>query len=251
MGELALDITVSADGKAAFGMGDLLVNTALLTSSRQGNVAYIGEASADLTGNLIVTALTAGGIDVAAVDRITEGQSPVTLQSSDSADAPVIYSAAPAEGFNPVWPRINPGDLMVWGSYFSLDKRVHPMLLEILRYARARKAKMLYVPYFSAGQVARVTRVMPEVFDNLELADAVFATTDIMSALFDNNDMDAVYRNNLNFYTSLFYAATPSRGEIVCYHGESREAMAAPCDTAEMLAGVVAGLSNSNQEISR
>lgn len=247
MGELSLDITVGADGKAACGMSDMLVNTALLTAPC-ADVAYIGEASADLTGNLIVSALTAGGIDIAAVDRITEGQSPVTLRTPDHKEDPVIYSAAPAEGFNPVWPRINPGDLLVWGSYFSLDKRVHPMLLEILRYARARKATLLYVPYFSHGQVARVTRVMPEIFDNLELADAVFATTDIMTALFDNADMDAVYCNNLNFYTSLFYAATPSAGEIVCYRGGTREVMTASCRTADMLAGVVAGMFNSNHD---
>ena len=247
MGELSLDITVGADGKAACWMSDMLVNAALLIAART-DVAYIGEASADLTGNLIVSTLTSGGIDIAAVDRITEGQSPVTLLPRDTTEEPVIYSAAPSEGFNPVWPRINPGDLLVWGSYFSLDKRVHPMLLEILRYARARKATLLFVPYFSRGQVARVTRVMPEIFDNLELADAVFATTDIMAALFDNPDMDAVYRNNLNFYTSLFYAASPSAGEIVCYRGDSREVVKAPCRAADMLAGVVSGMFNKNND---
>lgn len=241
MGGLALDITVGADGSARYGIDDLLVNAAL-KSARDRSVAFIGEASADLTGNLIAGILDGGGIGLEAVDRITEGQSAVVFHSPS---APAMsYSVSPAEGFNPVWPRINPGDIVVWGSYFSLDKRVHPMMTDILKYARARKAFTVYVPYFESYQVSRVTRVMPEIFDNLELADAVFATADTLAAIFGNGNIDEVYRNNLNFYTSLVYSVDEQASTVTCYEGRKSATVKKSGTTAAVLADVVALLAD-------
>lgn len=212
MSELAVEFQLASDsaGSATYRISDPLTRTAMALA-RKMPTAFIGEASADIVGDIIAGSLTEAGVDVTSLDRVTSGQSPVIISRPNS-DAGLIYEQEPPEPFNPVWPRINEGDVIIWGSYFSLAKRVHPMMLEILRYGRARKARMVYVPYFSRERVSRTTRIMPEVFDNLELADTVIAPIEIASRLFDNTDMAQVYRNNLNFYTSHFIAVGPEGG---------------------------------------
>lgn len=96
----------------------------------------------------------------------------------------VDHSSFPAEPVNAVWPRIEEGDVVVYGSYMTLEERDHARLLEFLKYAKARKAYLVYLPYFESHQVPRITRVMPAVFDCLELADLVVGRDADVRAIF-------------------------------------------------------------------
>ncbi|MDE6485789.1 MAG: carbohydrate kinase family protein [Duncaniella sp.] len=238
MGGLSLKVMLQPAGDASWTLDDLMANAAIAAATHR-DTAFIGRASADITGSLATDILVKAGIDTAGLDRYSDVPLPLTLASGDSETICTIPSA---EAFNPVWPRFEAGDVMVWGGYFSLDPTVHTMMLDLLRYASARKVTMVYVPYFNRLQVPRVTRVMPLIFDNLELADTVIATTDIIETIFGNADMGAVYNNNISFYAPRFFAIDNKKGTLEEHIKGEAVTRPAAMDTAEVIASIVISL---------
>ncbi len=238
MSGLSLKVVLDPSGTASWTPDDLIANAALATAPHR-ETSFIGRASADVSGTLAADILVKAGIDTTGLDRYSDVPSPLTLASGDAA---TIYAVRSAEAFNPVWPRFEDGDVMVWGGYFSLDPDVHSMMLDLLKYAAARRVKMVYVPYFTELQVPRVTRVMPLIFDNLELADVVIASTDTLKAIFGSDDMEAVYRNNINFYAPLLYAYDTRQGVIGEYTAGDSMIHPAAFPPAEVIASTVTAL---------
>lgn len=116
------------------------------------------------------------------------------------------------------------------------------MMLDLLRYAAARKVRMVYVPYFSGLQVPRVTRVMPLIFDNLELADTVIATTDIIKEIFGSEDMAGVYANNISFYASRFFAVDNGKDTLDEFTPDGKVTRKAAMSPADAVASIVISL---------
>lgn len=203
IGELALNVSLSPDGTAQTRVGDRAVGAAMLDGMMGMETLFVGEAGSDAVGDHMVSKLTSAKVDTKSIDRFTEGKSPVRITSDTPEAKPestVLHTSYPAEPVNPVWPRINEGDVVVFGSYLTLEERNHSRVIELVSHARARKAKVVYLPYFEPGQVSRITRVMPEIFDNLEAADLIVATTGDLDTLFPGETPDAAFKDHIRFH---------------------------------------------------
>lgn len=207
IGELPLNLIFGHDGGVTIRPCDRIGRAAAALAAAGHSVVMVGEAAADPVGDLIVGYLASAGVDVRSVDRFTEGRSPQRdiFEQPDGTVRLVGYGREPDVEFDTVWPRIEPDDVVVFGSYFSLNDRVRPRLLDLLEHARARKSTVVYLPYFETFQVPRVTRVMPSVLDNMELADVIVTTTDDLQLIFGNRDAADNYRLHIEFYTPRFY----------------------------------------------
>lgn len=201
IGELALNIALGSDGKAEIGIGDWAVSAATIDGRMGVPTLWIGEVAANAVGDHIVKALENYKVDCTSVDRFDKGLSPVRVigEGADSLNK-VDHSRYPSAPFKVLWPRIDEGDIVIYGSYMTLDERDHARLLELLHHAKARKATLVYLPYYEPHQVPRVTRVMPAVFDCLELADLVIAREADIKAIFGDEDIDSIFRNHILFY---------------------------------------------------
>ncbi len=175
-----------------------------MLDARMGiDTMFVGEASADTVGDHIVDTLGRSHVDTSAIDRFTEGASPVRIASATSPyddSRAVLHAAYPGEPVNPVWPRVNEGDVMVYGSYMAIDKRNHKSVMELVSHARARKAETVYLPYFDLNLVPRITRVMPEVWECLEQASLIIASVDDIAALFPGETPADAFRAHMLFY---------------------------------------------------
>lgn len=252
IGELALGIELGSDGSARTRVGDRIVSAAVLDGKMGVETVFVGEASADAVGDHIVDYLSKSEVDTKSVDRFTEGASPVKISKPDAAaDNAVIHSALPSEPVNPVWPRINEGDVVVFGSYMALDKRNHGQVLDILKYAKARKATVVSLPYFDLKRVPRITRVMPEVFDNLEVADIVVLTRKDLEALFPGEEEAAAFHDHILFYCKKCLVIDRDKLTMRFFDGnESWTRQCHPTDVEEWKwdAGAVAGVARALTE---
>lgn len=200
IGQLALNVSLAPDGTATTRVGDRAVGAAMLDGRMGVETLFVGEAGADTVGDHMVRALSEASVDTKSVDRYTEGASPVRITSTAGEGGSVTHSDYPTEPVNPVWPRIDEGDVVVFGSYMALEERNHTRLLELVGYAKSRKATVVYLPYFEPGQVSRITRVMPEVFDNLEAASLVVATKGDLAELFPDETPEAAFNDHIKFH---------------------------------------------------
>ncbi|MDE6371117.1 MAG: hypothetical protein K2K92_06480 [Duncaniella sp.] len=247
IGELTLHVSLASDGNATTRVGDRAVAAAMIDAGMGVDTMFLGEAAADSVGDHIVSVLNEAKIDTSAVDRYTEGGSPVTIASTPQPDddaKAVVHSAALQEPVNPVWPRINEGDVMVYGSFMALDKRNHGRIIELVNYAKARKAETVYLPYFDLRKVPRTTRVMPEVWECFEAATMVIATTADFQALFPGEAVADAYKAHILFYCPRCMVMDYDSMTMHFFQGDrswSRKCHTTADDRFHWTAGAVAG----------
>ncbi len=251
IGELALNVVLGRDGSASAHVGDRLVAAAALDGLMGVETLFVGEASADAVGDHIVAHLEESKVDTTAVDRFSEGVSPVKISSTVTDGKSVIHSANPSEAVNPVWPRFSEGDVVLFGSYMVLDKRNHDSIIDLLKHARAMKAKVVSLPYFDATRVPRITRVMPEVWDSLEVADLVVVTIDDLATLFPGEDPAKAYKSHILFYCRKCLVLDRDNLKMRFFDGDeswTKECHPTTLDKEHWTAGAVAGVARALAE---
>lgn len=205
IGECSLNIVLGADGTPlGTTTGGRIANAAAVLARRGLPVSMASEISTDGVGDIVAQYLVDAGVDVHSVDRYTEGRTPVNIFTiAGGAEVPsslTRYEQYPAEAFDIIWPRVDEGDLILFGGYYALDSRMRPRLMRLLSHCIERKAVLVYLPGYLPQQEPRVTRVMPAVLENLEMSALVVTRSTDLKVIFGSDDAAAVYRDRINFY---------------------------------------------------
>ncbi|MDE6277369.1 MAG: hypothetical protein K2M06_04595 [Muribaculaceae bacterium] len=203
IGECSLNIVFNAAGLPVGAMpGGRVVNAAALLAKAGLPVVMASEASSDGVGTMVVDFLEKAGVATASIDRFTEGRTPLNVFTLGPDGRPQLTryeKYPPEEGFDIIWPRVEEGDIVIFGGYYAIDPRNHNRMMRFLENAREMKALLIYLPGFIPGQEPRITRVMPALLENLELADMVLTRSDDLSMIF-GLDGAQCYARNIGFY---------------------------------------------------
>lgn len=232
--------------------GGRMLNAAALLGTLHENVSYVSEAGRDRIGDMIVSYLAANNVNVASIDRYADGDTPSNLffpvDETHPTKSIMIYRRYPAESFDVRWPDVSEDDIVVFGSYFAIDHRVRPHLKELIQYMVDRKALVINVPGFLKQQEPRITRVMPEILENLEISDMVVTRTGDLEQIFGSRNPEECYRKHIKFYCRSFINIDPDRQEMTFFHDD--EAVSTPISRPPIslmwnsgaLAGIVSSL---------
>lgn len=202
LGECSLSIILDSEGHTLGTLpGGRITNAALLLARSGMPVAMASEAANDVAGDIVTGALARAGVDISAVDRYSNGNTPATLVASVPAKIS-RYDGYPEgdEGFDIVWPRLDEGDIVLFGGHYALAQRSHANIANFLNYAAERKAVKIYLPGFLPVQEPRITRVMPQLLENLESADIVVTRSRDLPLLFGTDSAASCYDQKVNFY---------------------------------------------------
>lgn len=182
--------------------GGTLLNVAMELSLRGHNVAMASEVGNDIIGDIIVDRLDECGVDTRSIDRSVDCTTPATLIFSGTETAAMRYTACDpdTEGFDIRWPDIGPGDIVLFGGYLAVSQRSRTHLMQLLSYAAERKTTIVYFPGFDPTRISRITKVMPLIFENLEIAQHVITRTADIRLIFDKTDPEETFKSHLDFY---------------------------------------------------
>lgn len=214
IGQSVLDI-VHLDGKPVESYtGGRIANMSASLGRCGVHVEYVSECACDKIGDMVVDFLNSNNVGTGSIDRFTDGKSQVSLffRDSNGKEDYAEYVSYPDTRFNVLWPRIEEGDIVVFGSYFAIDSKPRKGLLELLNYARERKAVIVYLPGFHKELCTRITRVMPEILENLEFADLVIARQADMEIIFGKSEGLASYNEHIKFYCPNFVFTDSNNG---------------------------------------
>ncbi|MCM1028874.1 MAG: carbohydrate kinase family protein [Pseudoflavonifractor sp.] len=204
--------------------GGRMLNAAALLGTLHDNVSYVGEAARDRIGDMIISFLSANRVDVSSIDRYVDGDTPSNLffpvDDSHPTESIMIYRRYPDECFDVKWPDVSEDDVVVFGSYFAIDPRVRPRLKELLQYIVDRKAMIINVPGFLRQQEPRITRVMPEILENLEIADMVVTRTQDLKHIYGSRDPEDCYKKHIKFYCRSFINIDPGTQQMTFFHDD-------------------------------
>ncbi len=171
----------------------------------------VSECTNDAVGDIIVDYLEKHQVNTKSIDRYPDGTTAFSaiFRNEDGTSSIVNYGRYPQERFNVIWPRIDKDDIVVIGSLYSVDLPQRERLFELVSYAVERKAIIVYLPGFQHGLNTRITRVMPNILENLEISSIVIAHEQDIDAIFPGEDADHAYRNHIEFYCDTFINISP------------------------------------------
>lgn len=239
VGQACLDILHEEGQPVRSFVGGRIANMAMALSRTGVEVEFVSECATDGVGDMIVKSLADNGVGVKSVDRFTEGQSQVSLifRDKDGNERFSEYVKYPDSRFDVLWPKIEENDVVVFGSFFSVEENVRQPLTELLAYAQDRKAIIVYLPGFKPELCSRITRVMPAIVENLETADVVIARESDMMKIFGKADARACYDEHIKFYSNNFlYSDNRCNVSLFTKNGTLTQASDSIPDAAHKLA---------------
>lgn len=231
--------------------GGRLLNAAAMLGDAGYNVTYVSECARDLTGDMLVGFLKRHSVETRSIDRYTDGITPLNLRFEP--DETIIGSRNyPKERFDVVWPRIDNDDIVVFGTYFSLDQRVRPQVVDLLSHAIERKAMIIYVPGLSPAPDHGITKLMPDILENLEMASVVMTRSSDLATIFNADDIASCYARHIRFYCDTFINIDATSEKLDIFYKDSlitakndniRDTLHA---NAGVLAGIVAAMCDND-----
>lgn len=246
IGECALDVVFRNSQPVGSMPGGRIVNAAAILARQGLPVVMASELAKGAVGDIIANFLSEAGVDMSSLDRFTEGLSPIIIYTTDEngITSATRYENYPDECFDIVWPRIDEGDIVVYGGYYALDARMRPRMSQLLSHAAERKAILVYLPGFLPQQEPRITRVMPVILENLEYASIVIARNNDLATIFGVGDGDRCYHDHIDFYCRSLISVDPANERISYYTGKEMSSVAIPASTCRTMlwnAGAIAG----------
>lgn len=249
IGECELNIVFDGPQPVGAMPGGRICAAASLMAAEGIPVVMASEASSDPVGDMVVSTLTAAGVDVSSLDRFTEGRTPVTLFTEDADGTRHVtrYEDYGEDSFDIVWPRVDDGCVVVFGGYYVLDRRMRGRMVPFLNHCAEVGATMVYVPGFMSNRESRITRVMPAILENLELAHIVIVRAADLQLIFGLDTDDKAYANHIDFYCRSMISVDIAHRCISYFSGKEVSRLDIPAGISATMtwnAGVVAGVAS-------
>ena len=189
----------------------------IITLGRLGlPTALITELGNDSVGNDIKKFMQRYNVSTDYIDTYNpeDGITPVSLAYIDENSNAnyTFYHRFPADRLNVTIPLINDGDIIIFGSYFSVNPQLRNNILEILDFAKTRKAIIYYDPNFRKAHSHEAMKLMPSIIENLEYANIVRGSDEDFNILYHLTDPEKIYIDKIKFYCPNFIYTQGGKG---------------------------------------
>ena len=218
IGETILDIIFQNNQPYKAVPGGSVFN-GLITLGRMGLPAtFISELGNDRVGDIIRDLMQDSHLTTEFVDCFPNGKSPLSLAflDEDKNAHYIFYKDYPAQRLEVPLPAIEPDDIFIFGSYYSLNPALRPRMVEFLQYARERKAILYYDPNFRKAHAHEAILLKPTVLENLEFADIVRGSDEDFQNLFGKTDTREVYQDHVKLYCDRLLSTRGANGVDLC-----------------------------------
>lgn len=202
VGETILDLLFKDNQPHTAVPGGSVFN-GMVSLSRLGvPVSFISEIGQDRIGDLITEFMHSNGMSTDFIDFFPDGKSPLSLAFlNEKNDAEYLfYTSYPNKRLNTAFPVIKQDDIVVLGSYYAINPLLRERIVELLEYAKDRKAIIYYDPNFRKAHAHEAIQLRLAIMDNYEYASIVRGSDEDFLNLYGETDMERVYREDVGFY---------------------------------------------------
>ena len=205
IGETVLDILFKNDQVQKAVPGGSTFNSIVSIGRAGVPCAMVTEVGGDHVGDLICRYLLDNGVSSEYVCRHEHVKSHITLAFlNEHNDAQYIFYKDHAS----VWldgklPEIGKNDVVIFGSFFSINPAIRSVVGELLRAAREAEAWLYYDVNFRKNHIVDLPDVMPNIEENMRLADVVRGSMEDFDYMLGLQDGDAIYEHVSRFCCTL------------------------------------------------
>lgn len=252
IGETILDILFKNNQPQTAIPGGSVFN-GIISLSRMGvEVEFISETGNDRVGDIILHFIEENGIKPTYINRFPDGKSPVSLAFLDeNNDASYsFYKDYPNQRLDTSSPKIEPNDILVFGSYFALNPVLRGKVTELLDAARDNKSMIYYDVNFRSNHKHEAMRLNSSIIENLEYAHIVRGSKEDFANMYGGlTDVDKIYNDKIKFYCPNFICTDGNRSISLRTRNLSKEYRVEPIKAVSTIAagdnfnaGIVYGL---------
>jgi fructokinase len=195
IGETVFDIIFSQNQPVAARPGGSMLNTAVSLGRCGLKVEMITELGDDKVGELVLGFLAENSVKATYTKPSAGLKTPVSLAFLDeNADAQYsFYKNYPEERLPISWPEAQKGDVVLFGSFYSLDLAVRGKIIPFLKKARKNGALIIYDPNIRKNHLGEIKSMMHLVLENITMADIVRGSDEDFENLFGLRESEKVY----------------------------------------------------------
>ena len=170
------------------------------------NVTFISEVGGDRVGDIILNFMKDNGISTDNVKVYPDRKSPISLAFlNERNDAEYLfYKDYPNNRLEVEFPKIGPGDIVLYGSYFVLNPVLRAKTKAFLEYAHEQGALLYYDINFRKTHAPERIKLAEALIENLEFADIVRGSADDFTYLYGMTDAQKIYNEKIKFYCRNF-----------------------------------------------
>ena len=201
--------------------------------------AMVTEVGGDHIGDIICRYLQVNGVSSEYVCRHEQVKSHISLAFLDeNNDAQYLfYKDHASVSLDGKLPEIGKDDVVLFGSFFAINPAIRPVVASLLHKAHETGAWLYYDVNFRKNHIADLPIVMPNIEENMSLANVVRGSVEDFGYLFDLHDGDAIYKMVSHHCSTLIL--TDGAGPIRVFTPDGCEMF--PVQTIETVSTVGAG----------
>lgn len=214
IGETIYDI-IFKDGKPVTGHPGGSTYNCMISLGRCGvKGAFIGETGKDLVGDLIVKFLEDNNLSGKYVNQFDGGKSALALAFLNEKNDAVynFYKDYPNQRLQLEPPIITKEDVLVFGSFFALNKAVRPIVKKIVEQAKQAGAIIYYDPNYRATHIENRDELIGILIENYKLATIIRASDEDFGHIYPDQDLDEVYEEIAQYCPNLI--CTANKNEV-------------------------------------
>ena len=195
IGETVLDILFKNDQPLKAVPGGSTFNSIVSLGRAGMNCAMVTDVGSDHVGDLICNYLRENGVSSDYVCRHENVKSHITLAFlNEQNDAQyVFYKDHASVSLDGPLPTFSRDDVVLFGSFFAINPVIRPVVGGLLRKAHEAGAWLYYDVNFRKNHIADLPDVMPNIEENMRLADVVRGSMEDFGYLLGLHDGDAIY----------------------------------------------------------
>lgn len=239
IGETVLDILFKNDQPLKAVPGGSTFNSIVSLGRAGMNCAMVTDVGGDHVGDLICNYLRENGVSSDYVCRHENVKSHITLAFlNEHNDAQyVFYKDHASVSLDGKLPTFSNDDVVLFGSFFAINPVIRSVVGGLLRKAHEAGAWLYYDVNFRKNHIADLPDVMPNIEENMRLADVVRGSMEDFGYLLGLYDGDAIYERVSRYCQTLIL--TDGARQIRVYTPEGCETY--PVQPIETVSTVGAG----------
>ncbi len=217
IGETVFDILFKENQPISAKPGGSVYNALISLGRLKMQPIFISEIGEDRIGGIIKDFLVENEVETKYIYSYDRGKTPLALAFLDekqNADY-LFYKDYPADRLDYIMPRIDRDDIVVIGSYFALNPVLRERLVDLLEFAKERKAIIYYDVNFRKSHINDVRHLMPSILDNFEYADIIKGSDEDFVNIYGENDPQQIYKDHISFYCKNFIYTMGEKGAKV------------------------------------
>ena len=195
IGETVLDVIFRNNVPIGAKPGGSMLNSAVSLGRAGLHPILISDFGRDDAGDLIQDTLVENGVDIRYVDRFTKGKTAVSLAflDSESNASYSFYREFPQKRLTLKLPEAQSCDIVLFGSFYSIDHDVRTPLWDFLLKAKENGAFLIYDPNFRKPHIKQLPQFRPWIMENIALADITRGSADDFMHIFETTDAQQAF----------------------------------------------------------